>query len=80
MPFMLNAYVPFIDLELVKRNRYFAIGNDAFELALLLNSKKKNKAEFIGMTGRIFIRPNGQLSRKSLKVKIIDGKLTSLRF
>ena len=80
MPFMLNAYVPFIDLELVKRNRYFAIGNDAFELALLLNSKKKNKAEFIGMTGRIFIRPNGQLSRKSLKVKIIDGKLTSLSF
>ena len=80
MPFMLNAHVPFIDLELVKRNRYFAIGNDAFELALLLNSKHKNKTEFIGMTGRISIRPNGQLSRKSLKVKIIDGKLKSLSF
>ena len=80
MPFKLNAYAPFLDESVIKRNRSFAIGYDSYELALVLSANKKRDLKFIGMTGRFSSSPKGKINRKSLKVKVEKGKIKSLNF
>jgi len=79
MPFKLNAKAPFLD-ETVSRNRSFAIGYDSYELALILSANKQNNLQFTGMTGTYSSSARGKLSRKSLKVKVQEGKLKGLKF
>jgi len=81
MPFILNSSVPFPEIEEENRNRLFAIGYDAYELSILLSSSiKKSNVSFVGMTGKLNLGPNRNISRKSLKVEIIDGKFKSLGY
>ena len=81
MPFILNSSAPFLKIEEENRNRLFAMGYDAYELSILLNSSvKKNNFSFIGMTGKLILKPDKNISRKSLKVEIIDGKFKSLGY
>ena len=81
MPFKLNSLVTFPKIEEENRNRLFATGYDAYELSILLSSSiKKRNFSFIGMTGKLSLEPNGDISRKSLKVEVIDGKFKSLGY
>ena len=70
MPWMMTK--PFNDEK--NKTRSFAVGYDAYELALLLNypSKKRNLS-FNGMTGKISYK-QGEIFRKSPIVSVEKGK------
>ena len=81
MPFMLNASVPFLNLKHHQRNRFFAIGYDAFEISLLLNTNTRRKViNLKGLTGNISIDKTGKITRQSLKTKVVDGQLEILGY
>ena len=69
MPWMFNSSIPHLMNLPEKRNRNFAIGYDAYEIALLLNNPSSSKQfKFPGMSGEIMY-DKGVLLRKSLKVQ-----------
>ena len=73
MPWMLNTEINYLRNLPKKRNRSFAIGYDAYEIALLLNNSSSSKQfQLSGMSGKI-IYYRGSLLRKSPKVSVQDG-------
>jgi len=81
MPFKLNSLARSPKIEEENRNRLFATGYDAYELSILLSSSiKKSNFSFIGMTGKLSGESNRDISRKSLKVAVIDGEFKSLGY
>ena len=81
MPFKLTSLARSPKIEEENRNRLFATGYDAYELSILLSSSiKKSNFSFIGMTGKLSGESNRDISRKSLKVAVIDGEFKSLGY
>ena len=80
MPWMLNTKIPYLENLPQKRNRNFAVGYDAYEIALLLNNPLSSKQfQLSGMSGNITY--NGRdLLRKSLKVDTDIGLLIESLF
>ena len=80
MPWMLNTKIPYLENLPQKRNRNFAVGYDAYEIALLLNNPLSSKQfQLSGMSGNITY--NGRdLLRKSLKVSIQEGLFKVIRY
>ncbi|HIC27780.1 MAG TPA: hypothetical protein EYO81_05875, partial [Gammaproteobacteria bacterium] len=73
MPWMLNTEINYLRNLPKKRNRSFAIGYDAYEIALLLNNSSSSKQfQLSGMSGKI-IYYRGSLLRRSPKVSVQDG-------
>ena len=65
-----------ISVYLIQRNnsRNFAIGYDAYELVLLLDTSSKRDFNYFGLTGLI-TNKYPSIQKKSLHAKVINGKL-----
>ena len=74
IPFMLPLPLP-SDLNTINnKTRNFAIGYDAFEIALLMEgSRNLNKTAYKGLTGKITFKDN-TIKRNSIIFKIKNGK------
>ena len=74
IPFMLPLPLP-SDLNTINnKTRNFAIGYDAFEIALLMEgSRNLNKTSYKGLTGKITFKDN-TIKRNSIIFKIKNGK------
>ena len=70
MPFLLNINTSF--KETTSRN--FAIGYDAYELVLLLETSSRRNFNYFGLTGLI-TNEYPSIQKKSLHAKVINGKL-----
>ena len=70
MPFLLNTNTSFQKTN----SRNFAIGYDAYELVLLLNTSSRRNFNYFGLTGLI-TNEYPSIQKKSLHAKVIKGKL-----
>jgi hypothetical protein len=70
MPFLLNTNTSFQKTN----SRNFAIGYDAYELVLLLNTSSRRNFNYFGLTGLI-TNEYPLIQKKSLHAKVIKGKL-----
>jgi Putative lipoprotein len=74
IPFMLPLPLPSDLNTLNNKTRNFAIGYDAFEIALLMEgSRNLNKTAYKGLTGKITFKDN-TIKRNSIIFKIKNGK------
>ena len=74
IPFMLPLPLPDDLNTLNNKTRNFAIGYDAFEIALLMEgSRNLNKTAYKGLTGKITFKDN-TIKRNSIIFKIKNGK------
>ena len=74
IPFMLPLPLPNDLNTLNNKTRNFAIGYDAFEIALLMEgSRNLNKTAYKGLTGKITFKDN-TIKRNSIIFKIKNGK------
>ena len=74
IPFMLPLPLPDDLNTLNNKTRNFAIGYDAFEIALLMEgSRNLNKTSYKGLTGKITFKDN-TIKRNSIIFKIKNGK------
>ncbi len=74
IPFMLPLPLPSDLNTLNNKTRNFAIGYDAFEIALLMEgSRNLNKTAYKGLTGEITFKDN-TIKRNSIIFKIKNGK------
>ena len=74
IPFMLPLPLPSDLNTLNNKTRNFAIGYDAFEIALLMEgSRNLNKTVYKGLTGKITFKDN-TIKRNSIIFKIKNGK------
>ena len=74
IPFMLPLPLPSDLNTLNNKTRNFAIGYDAFEIALLMEgSRNLNKTSYKGLTGKITFKDN-TIKRNSIIFKIKNGK------
>jgi len=74
LPWMFNPKISYIDNLPKKKNRYFALGYDAYDISLLLNNPtSQRRFEFNGLSGKLAYK-NGNLQRNSLKVEIQSGE------
>ena len=70
---MLNPEISYVKNLPEKRNRFFALGYDSYDLTLLLNNNKTSiQQKFLGMSGKIIVK-NKKISRESLKVEVNQG-------
>ena len=74
MPFLLNTNTNFQKIDLIKKSRNYAIGYDAYELILLLNSSTKRNFNYYGLTGLI-TNKDASIQKKSIHAKVVNGKL-----
>lgn len=73
LPWMLNPEISYVKNLPEKRNRFFALGYDSYDLTLLLNNNKTSiQQKFLGMSGKIIVK-NKKISRESLKVEVNQG-------
>jgi hypothetical protein len=73
IPFMLTTPLPDELRELQNKSRNFAIGYDAFEIALLMRGTRSlSGVTYKGLTGKITFKDNA-IDRKSTIFKIRDG-------
>ena len=80
MPLMLKAEVNYLNNFQISRNRNFAVGNDTYELVLLLSNASTSKGfSFLGMSGNITYS-RGVISRESIKVLVQEGIFKTLAF
>ena len=70
MPFLLNTNTSFQKTN----SRNFAIGYDAYELVLLLDTSPRRNFNYFGLTGLI-TNEYPSIQKKSLHAKVIKGKL-----
>ena len=70
MPFLLNTNTSFQKTN----SRNFAIGYDAYELVLLLDTSSRRNFNYFGLTGLI-TNEYPSIQKKSLHAKVINGKL-----
>ena len=70
MPFLLNTNTSFKETN----SRNFAIGYDAYELVLLLETSSRRNFNYFGLTGLI-TNEYPSIQKKSLHAKVINGKL-----
>ena len=70
MPFLLNTNTSFKETN----SRNFAIGYDAYELVLLLETSSSRNFNYFGLTGLI-TNEYPSIQKKSLHAKVINGKL-----
>lgn len=70
MPFLLNTNTSFKGTN----SRNFAIGYDAYELVLLLETSSRRNFNYFGLTGLI-TNEYPSIQKKSLHAKVINGKL-----
>ena len=70
MPFLLNTNTSFQKTN----SRNFAIGYDAYELVLLLDTSSRRNFKYFGLTGLI-TNEYPLIQKKSLHAKVIKGKL-----
>ncbi|MDC0076593.1 penicillin-binding protein activator, partial [Gammaproteobacteria bacterium] len=70
MPFLLNTNTSFKETN----SRNFAIGYDAYELVLLLETSSRRNFNYFGLTGLI-TNKYPSIQKKSLHAKVINGKL-----
>ena len=70
MPFLLNTNTSFQKTN----SRNFAIGYDAYELVLLLETSSRRNFNYFGLTGLI-TNEYPSIQKKSLHAKVINGKL-----
>lgn len=74
LPWMFSPKISYIDNLPKRKNRYFALGYDAYDISLLLNNPdSERRFEFNGLSGNLAYR-KGDLRRSSLKVEIQSGK------
>ena len=74
MPFLLNTNTSFQETNSRNNSRNFAIGYDAYELVLLLDTSSKRDFNYFGLTGLI-TNKYPSIQKKSLHAKVINGKL-----
>ena len=80
LPWMFNTEIDYLKSLPKKRGRFFAFGYDSYDIALLLNTATgTRKFEYKAMSGEI-LYTNQILSRKSLKVKVKEGRFKSLGY
>ena len=73
IPFMLQSPLPDDLMPIKNKTRNFALGYDAFEVVLLLKSKRNlNETTYKGLTGNITFK-NNSIQRKSTIFKIKNG-------
>ena len=74
MPFLLNTNTSFQETNSRNNSRHFAIGYDAYELVLLINTSSRKNFTYFGLTGLI-TNKYPSIQKKSLHAKVINGKL-----
>ena len=74
MPFLLNTNTSFQEINSRNNSRNFAIGYDAYELVLLLDTSSRRNFNYFGLTGLI-TNKYPSIQKKSLHAKVINGKL-----
>jgi len=74
MPFLLNTNTSSQTINPIAKSRNYAIGYDAYELLLLLNSNSKRNFNYFGLTGLI-TNEYPSIQKESLQAKVINGTL-----
>ena len=79
MPFLLNTNTSSQKINPTNKSRNYAIGYDAYELALLLDSNTRGNFNYFGLTGLIS-NEYPLIQKESLHAKVKNGKLQYLNY
>jgi hypothetical protein len=79
MPFLLNTNTSSQTINPTNKSRNYAIGYDAYELVLLLDSNTRGDFNYFGLTGLIS-NEYPLIQKESLHAKVKNGKLQYLNY